>query len=158
MESLVVVGMQKNNNNSPDAFIVSRKKVDNFRGTADIRFRRRQQDNCDIVFGDPREAAGDDYICAIEAIPTSKVFPLADGESCLNSCENYDPKKGGVSRHQGLYPNDGQDEIIGEIERAPGESYLCAAAFTDDARDQKSTGRSTLTYSPTDFTPYSRRR
>ncbi|CAL8460969.1 g9175 [Coccomyxa elongata] len=90
---------------------------------------------------------------AVESIPSHNLFSLCTPTECLDASIDQRDAKGGHPRSSAS-PT---DAIVGEIERAPGESCLHAAAFTmDDAKQvrQKPTGGPQ--YRANDFTPYRR--
>ena len=90
---------------------------------------------------------------AVESIPSHNLFSLCTATECLDASIDQRDAKG---RHPRSKTSD-TDAIVGEIERAPGESRLDAAAFTcDDAKQvrQKQTGGPQ--YRANDFTPYRR--
>lgn len=138
--SHITGSMQQTEHNSSDAY-VRIKAID--------RSRIRKDVPGNEALGPPDGTGGG--VKAVEAVPTRDVFALCDAEVCLDSSVDRKHIKG-VNRPQ----KDDTDEIVGDVERCPGESRMAAAAFTSetDAVAQQKKG---LVYSATDFRPYSRR-
>lgn len=133
--------MQQTENNSSDAY-VRIKAIDKSRIRKDVPG--------DEALGPPEGTGGG--VKAVEAVPTRDVFALCGAEICLDSSVDRKHVKG-VNRPQ---RDESNDEIVGDVERCPGESLLAASAFSSDAdiTTQQTKG---LVYSAGDFRPYSQR-
>ena len=92
-------------------------------------------------------------VSAVESIPSHSLFSLCTPTECLDASIDTRDAKG---RHPRSTASD-TDAIVGEIERAPGESSLDAAAFTaDDTKQVRQKQGGGPQYRANDFTPYRR--
>ena len=92
-------------------------------------------------------------VSAVESIPSHSLFSLCTPTECLDASIDQRDAKGRRARSTASE----SDAIVGEIERAPGESRLDAAAFTsDDTKQVRQKQSGGPQYRANDFTPYRR--
>ena len=132
--------MQKTNSNSLEHYIQAQTRQSTLDLTPEI--------GCGCL-GSPLGTGGG--VKAVEAVSTVDVFPVCSASECLDSSIDHRIEKN--KTHQ---KKDGQDTIIGDLARVPGECSLSAAAFASEAIEPSK--KKGLVYSPSDFSPYSQRR